>query len=194
SDRIAGLVGAKLTVTAGFLLIAGGLAVGSKTGVHSGDAMIGGWMAVVGAGMGLGMATSASAALVELPEERSGIRSAIMQAINKTGAPFGAAVLGSVLSSVYLSHLRTTGLSPDATREARGSVFGGLAVAHDTDSHALLANVQDAFAHGLDQALLISGAVALVGAVAAFLFLPKATTKPELEDPRRARMTAARVS
>jgi EmrB/QacA subfamily drug resistance transporter len=193
SDQVARRVGAKLTVSAGFLLIAVGLAVGSKTRVHSDEAMIGGWMTLVGAGMGLVMATSASAALAELPEEGSGIGSAIMQAINKTGAPFGAAVLGSVLSAAYLSHLHPTGLPPDTTREVRASVFGGLTVAHNTDSPALLANVQNAFAHGLDRALLISGAIALTGALAALLFLPKATAKPALDDPRPANMSMARV-
>ena len=46
-------------------------------------AMIAGWMALVGAGMGLVMATAAPAALVEIPEERSGVGSAVMQAINR---------------------------------------------------------------------------------------------------------------
>ncbi len=184
ADRIARAVGAKLTVTAGFLLIAAALLLGTTTGVHSSGAFIAAWMALVGAGMGLALATAASAALVELPEERAGVGSAVMQAINKVGGPFGAAVLGSVLSAAYLSQLDLTGLPATATREVRESVFGGLAVAQESSSPALLENVQTAFAHGLDRALLVSAAVALAGALLAALFLPRTSTlKPAAEPP-----------
>jgi EmrB/QacA subfamily drug resistance transporter len=184
ADRIAGLVGKKFTVSAGFVLIAAGLAAGSTTGVHSSGARIAAWMALVGAGFGLALATAASAALVELPEERSGVGSAVMQAINKIGGPFGAAVLGSVLSAAYLSKLRLGGLSAPAASEVRESVFGGLAVAHQTNSAALLHTVQAAFTHGLDQALLVSAGVALAGALLALLFLPRTSTlTPVAEQP-----------
>jgi MFS transporter, DHA2 family, multidrug resistance protein len=184
ADRIVRAVGAKLTVTAGFLLIAAALLLGARTGVHSSGEFIATWLALVGAGMGLALATAASAALVELPEERSGVGSAVMQAINKIGGPFGAAVLGSVLSAAYLSQLDLTRLPATATREVRGSVFGGLAVAHTRNSPALLENVQAAFTHGLDQALLVSAGVALAGALLAALFLPRTSTvKPAAERP-----------
>jgi Na+/melibiose symporter-like transporter len=176
ADRIARAIGAKLTVTVGFVLIAAGLGLGATTAVHSSEAMIATWTALVGAGLGLVMATAASAALVELPEERSGVGSAVMQAINKVGAPFGAAVLGSVLSAAYLSRLDLTGLSAPGAHEARGSVFGGLAVAHQARSSRLLDSVEAAFTHGLDRALLVSAAIALLGALLAALFLPRART------------------
>jgi DHA2 family multidrug resistance protein-like MFS transporter len=182
ADWIARLIGAKLTVAAGFGVIAAGLLAGATTGVHSSGAMIAAWMALVGAGMGLVFATSASAALVEVPEERSGVGSAVMQAVNKTGGPFGAALLGSVVSAAYLSHLHLAGLSAPAARELRDSVFGGLAIAHQAGSHALLVNVRAAFTHGLDEALLVSAAVALAGAVLALVFLPGATARAERTD------------
>jgi MFS family permease len=184
SERVARLLGAKLAVAAGFLVIAGGLLLGARTGVHSGDSAIAAWMALVGAGMGLAFAVAASAAVVELPEERSGVGSAVMQAINKTGAPFGAAVLGSVLSGAYLSRLDLAGLRPDAAHEVRQSVFGGLAVAGETRSPGLLQTVQAAFVHGLDRALFVSACVALAGAILALLFLPHGrTVTPAAERP-----------
>jgi EmrB/QacA subfamily drug resistance transporter len=179
ADRLARSIGAKLTVTVGFLLIAAGLALGTTTAVHSSGSIIATWMALVGAGMGLVMATAASAALVELPEERSGVGSAVMQAINKVGAPFGAAVLGSILSAAYVSQLDLTGLSAPDAHEARESVFGGLAVAHQATSSKLLGSVEAAFTHGLDQSLLVSAGVALAGAVLAALFLPSTSALTE---------------
>jgi DHA2 family multidrug resistance protein-like MFS transporter len=175
ADRIARRVGAKLTVAAGFLLLAAGLLLGTGTGIDSGGGFVAAWMALVGAGMGVTMATTASAALAELPEERSGVGSAVMQALNKTGGPLGSAILGSALTTAYLAHLDASGLPAPAADEIRQSIFGGVAVAHQTHSPTLLHSVRAAFTHGLDDALLISAGIALAGAVLALLFLPRTT-------------------
>ena len=181
--QIAHLIGAKFTVTAGFALIAAGLLIGTTTGVHSSATMIAAWMALVGAGMGLALATASSAALVELSEERSGVGSAVMQAINKVGGPLGAAVLGSVISAAYLSQLHLAGLTAATAAEARQSVFGGVAAAHQAHSPALLHAVEAAFTLGLDQALLVSAGVALAGALLALLFLPRTNAPEGAEQP-----------
>jgi MFS transporter, DHA2 family, multidrug resistance protein len=173
ADRIARVVGAKLTVGAGFTLLAAGLLVGAGTGISSGGGFVAVWMALVGVGMGITMATTASAALAELPEERSGVGSAVMQALNKTGGPLGSAILGSALTAAYLAHLDLSGLPTPAADEIRRSVFGGVAVAGQTHSQALLHSVQAAFTQGLDEALVISAGIALAGAILALLFLPR---------------------
>jgi DHA2 family multidrug resistance protein-like MFS transporter len=173
ADRVARLLGAKITVMLGFAILAAGLLLGSGTGVGSSASFVAAWMLVVGLGMGLALATAASAALSELPEERSGVGSAVLQAINKLGAPFGAAVLGSIVSSAYLAHLDTSDLPDAAARTAQQSVFSGVAVAHETGSSLLLDSVRTAFAYGLDKALLLTAGVALAGALLAALFLPR---------------------
>jgi len=176
ADRLSRRVGAKTVTTTGFLILTVGLAVGSRTSTSSGDAFIAIWMALVGVGMGLSMATAASAALVELPQERGGIGSAVMQALNKTGAPLGAAILGSALTSVYLARLHLTGLSAALAAAVRHSVFGGVAVAAQLHSQPLLSNVRDAFAAGVDEALLISAGIAMIGALLSLGFLPNLVT------------------
>ncbi|MGO9029172.1 MAG: MFS transporter [Acidimicrobiales bacterium] len=172
--RLASLVGAKIAVAIGFVLLAVGLFIGSTTTVESSGLFVLTWMGIVGLGMGIAMATSSSAALVELSEEHSGVGSAVLQAVNKTGAPFGTAILGSVLSAGYLAHLSLSGLPGPAAAAVRQSVFGGVAVAQQLHSAALLASVRAAFVHGMDRALLVSASIALGGAVLAVLFLPKA--------------------
>ncbi len=173
ADRIAHLVGTKITVAAGFAILATGLLIGARTGVRSSGLLIAGWMALVGFGLGLALATSMSAALAELSAERSGVGSAALQAINKLGGPLGVAILGSVLSTAYLARLVTTGLPPAAATAARQSIFGAVAVAGKIDSPALLISAQQAFVHGMDLALLVSGIVALVGVALTLLFLPQ---------------------
>ncbi|MGA7988558.1 MAG: MFS transporter, partial [Candidatus Dormiibacterota bacterium] len=120
-----------------------------------------------------------SAALVELSEERSGVGSAVLQAVNKTGAPFGTAILGSVLSTLYLSHLALRGLAPPLAAAVRRSVFGGVGVAQQLGSSALLRSVRVAFVSGMDEALLVSAGIAIVGLVLTLLFLPRSNRLQE---------------
>jgi len=137
------------------------------------------WMAIVGVGMGLALSTATSAALVELSEERSGVGSAVLQAVNKVGGPFGTAILGSVLSSLYLSHLVVTGLAAPAAAAVRQSIFGGVAVAQQIGSTALLHSVRSAFVSGMDAALLVSAGIAVVGLLLTLLFLPRSNALAE---------------
>jgi Na+/melibiose symporter-like transporter len=171
--RAVQVVGAKVAVAAGFALLAAGLFLGSLTSVGSSSLFVVMWMVVAGIGTGIAMTTAMSAALVELSEEKSGVGAAVLQAVNKTGGPFGIAVLGSVLSAGYLSHLDLSGLSATAAAAARQSVFGGVAVARKIHSASLLKSVEAAFVHGMDQALLVSAGIAVVGAVLTAAFLPK---------------------
>jgi MFS transporter, DHA2 family, multidrug resistance protein len=172
ADRVARALGAKLTVCIGFAALATGLAAGSGTKVGSSDGFVAAWMALVGAGMGLALATASSAALSHLSDERSGIGSAVLQAVNKTGGPLGTAVLGSILSAGYLAGLHVAGLPPAAAHAAEQSIFGAVAVAHRIGSQALLESARVAFVHGMDRSLMVSAGIAIAGAVLALLFLP----------------------
>jgi hypothetical protein len=96
----------------------------------------------------------------------------VQQALRNTGAPLGSAVLGSALTSAYVSRLGLAGLSPAATHAARRSVFGGVAVARALKSASLLASVRAAFVHGMDVALLVSLGFAVAGIVLTLIFMP----------------------
>jgi len=187
--QIARLAGAKITVAAGFTLLTAGLLAGATTSVGASGLFVAAWMAVAGTGTGLAMATATSAALGELTEEHSGVGSAVLQAVNKAGGPFGIAILGSVLSAGYLARLDVTGLSAPIAAAVRQSVFGGVAVARQIGSAPLLTSVQAAFVHGMDLALLVSAGVSLAGVALTLSFLPGssvpqiATLAPADEEP-----------
>jgi MFS transporter, DHA2 family, multidrug resistance protein len=178
ADRVARRLGAKVTVAAGFLVLAAGLALGASTRVDSSPAFVAVWMALVGVGMGLALATASSAALSQIEQERSGIASAVLQAVNKTGGPLGAAVLGSILTAGYLAGLDATGLPPAAAGAARESIFGAVAVAGRLHSPALLESARAAFVHGMDRSLVVCVGIALAGTVLALLFLPGRERRP----------------
>ncbi len=172
ADRIAHVVGAKITVALGFTLLAAGLLLGATTGVGSSGGFIAAWMALVGAGMGLALATATSAALSVLSQERSGVGSAVMQALQKVGGPFGAAILGSVLLSTYQAQLHLAGLPAAVANVVKESLFGGLAVAQQLGSAPLLASVRTAFVQGMDVSLVVAAGIAVAGFVLTLAFLP----------------------
>jgi Na+/melibiose symporter-like transporter len=183
ASRIVGLVGAKVAVTAGFVLLAAGLVAGAMTSVSSGGLYVAAWLAVAGLGTGIAMATAMSAALVELSADKSGVGSAVLQAVNKTGGPLGIAILGSVLSAGYLARLHLSGLPPAAAATVRQSVFGGVAVASKLHSAALLASVRAAFVHGMDLSLAVSAGIAVAGVVLTVIFLPASNAPNKTVQP-----------
>jgi MFS transporter, DHA2 family, multidrug resistance protein len=182
ADRIAARLGPKITVALGFAVLAAGMAAGGTMTVTTGDAFIAAWTFVIGIGAGLCLATAASAALVELPADRSGVGSGLMQAVQKLGPAFGATILGSVLNSTYQAQLNLTGLPAPAAEAVKKSVFGGIAVAHQLGSPALLDSVRSAFVAGMDNGLRVSAAIAVAGAVLALAVFPR-RAKARVESP-----------
>lgn len=175
ADRLAERIGAKLTVATGFAITTGGLLVASMTGLDSSPWFVAAWQVTIGFGMGIGFATAASAALKTVPSEQSGVGSALLQAMQKVGAPFGSAILGSVLVTVYQSNLNLTGVPAGLTGVVKQSVFAGVAVAQKVHSAALLESVRNAFVQGMDAAMLVSAGIAALATLLALIFLPGRT-------------------
>jgi MFS transporter, DHA2 family, multidrug resistance protein len=173
ANRLARLLGAKMMVALGFALVAAGMLIGATTTVSSGDGFIAAWMTLGGLGLGITFATAAAAALAEIPTERSGVGSAVMQALQKMGGPFGTAILGSVLSTAYLNHLHLAGLPAAVASAVRGSLFGGIAVAAKLHSPSLLNMVHNAFVSGMDASLVVAAGIAGGGLILTLIFLPQ---------------------
>ena len=172
ADRVAERAGPRAAIAAGFAVTAAGLGLAATTRVDSGPWFVAAWMAVVGFGMGIGFATAASAALKAVPADRSGVASALIQAMQKVGAPLGSAIFGSVLVTVYQANLQLGGLPGPAADAVRKSVFAGVAVAGQLHSPTLVASVRQAFVRGMDSALLVSAAIAVLAIVVALMFMP----------------------
>lgn len=189
ADRLARHLGGRWSVAGGCALLAAGLALGAETRVGTGGLFAATWMALAGVGLGIAMTTAASGALVELSAERSGVGAAVLQALKNLGGPFGAAVLGSVLQSAYRAGVAAGGLPPAMVAAVRQSVFAGVVAARALGSADLLRAVRAAFVAGLDHALWVSAAVALVGVGLALAFFPggmsPALPPQPASDPRR---------
>lgn len=186
ADRLADRIGAKITVAIGFVILACALVLTTATTATSGYGLAATWCALGGLGAGLALATASSAALAAITEERAGVASALMQAVQKLGTPLAAAILGSVLNSGYADGLTLAGLPAQAADAVRESVFAGVAVAGQLGDPALLAEVRTAFVAGLDQLAWVAAAVTVLGAVLTLLFLPARATRVATTTPRPA--------
>lgn len=182
ADRVAAWAGPKLTVAAGFAVIVVGLLLGATTSTSSTAAFTATWMAITGLGMGIAFATAASAALQTVPADRSGVASALVQALQKVGAPLGSAVLGSVLVTFYHGRLDVGALPAPLAAAVRQSVFAGIAVAARLHSPQLADQVRGAFLAGMDASFVVSAAVAALALVLALAFLPGRRREP-VADP-----------
>jgi DHA2 family multidrug resistance protein-like MFS transporter len=172
ADRIAARAGAKLTVAAGFVLLAAGLALGATTSPSSGTGFLSLWTPPVGLGMGVALATASAAALGALSAERAGVGSAVIQAANKVGAPIAAALLGSVLNATYRGQLDLAGVPGPVAAAVRDSVFAGVEAARRLGSLSLQGSVRAAFVDGMDVMLWVCAAIAVAGVALALIFLP----------------------
>ena len=176
------LASVKGLVAVGFTIMTVTLGVGATTTVSSGTGFAAAWFAVFGLGLGLAMPQTMNAALSALSAERSGAGSALISAMRQVGATIGVAVLGTVLLSVYRSHLVVTGLPDAAAAAAKSSVVAGVAVAQKTGSAPLLDSVRHAFVAGMDTMLWVCAGIALVSAILAILFLPRRADGTEVAD------------
>ncbi|HEY2794868.1 MAG TPA: DHA2 family efflux MFS transporter permease subunit, partial [Micromonosporaceae bacterium] len=134
ADRMARRVGAGILVAIGYALLAAGMFVGATTGARSGYGFVAGWLALAGLGMGFALPVAMNAALSALSAERSGVGSALIQAIRQVGGAIGVAILGTVLNSAYRDRVDVGHLPAAVAGTVRGGVSSGVAVAHGIPS------------------------------------------------------------
>jgi hypothetical protein len=177
SAHVAARTGAKVVVTAGLLVVAGGLAWLSQAGVDWGFWHVAGPLALMGVGIGLAMAPATDAIMGSLPIEHASVGSAVNDTNRIVGGALGVAVLGSLLSSGYRGGMdaATHGLPAPAAGAAQDSVAGAFAVAHQVGGaggRALQAAASSAFVDAMSTATLVAAGAAVAGALVALLWLP----------------------
>ena len=120
-------------------------------------------------GMGNVMAPGTRSVMSAVPEAKAGVGSAMNDLNRQVAGALGVAVIGSISSSVYSSHVEsaTAGLSPEAAHAATDSIGGAAGVAAQLPAgagDALMAAANGAFTDALGLALLVGSAVTLMGA------------------------------
>jgi EmrB/QacA subfamily drug resistance transporter len=172
-------LGARLTIAAGLLLVAGGLWQVSGASLETTYAGTVAGMALVGLGAGLVIPSATGSVMGSLPDDHTGVGAGTNGAFLQTGGALGVAVIGSLLSTRYQSDmtgaLASMPIPPAIEQTVLGSVGAALVVAAQLGGAAgvqLSHAARDAFISGMDLGLRVGAIVALAGAAIALRVLP----------------------
>jgi MFS family permease len=158
----------------GLTLVAAGLATIAQAGVHTPYGLMAGGLVLLGVGMGAAMTPATSAITEALPPAQQGVGSALNDLSREVGGATGIAVIGSVLTSTYSSHVNLTGLSTRVAAEVKSSYATASRFGAEVSDRA-----HTAFVTAMHLALLTGATAALLAALATFVLLgrrrPKAT-------------------
>ncbi len=193
SAKLVEVVGTKLVVGSGMGTAAVGLLLTSRLSPADGYGPVALAMVVLALGMALVMAPATEAIMGSLPPAKAGVGSAVNDTTRELGGALGVAVLGSILSSAYATNV-AEGLAgtaaPDEVQAAAGESLGvAIAVANQIGGETgqrLAAVAQQGFLDAMGSSLLVAAAVAGIGSVLTYVFLPSrakvAAVEPEVLD------------
>jgi DHA2 family multidrug resistance protein-like MFS transporter len=172
--------GSKAVVGAGLAVMSAGFVLAAQLDVDTpylGLTVVS--MVVIAIGLGLATGPATESIMGALPQEKAGVGSAVNDTTRELGGTLGVAVVGSVFASLYGSRvvddLSAAGVPAEVLESARTSLGAALASAQSlpgTLATEVVQGAQAAFIDGLAAGSLVAAAVAAVGAVLAFAFLP----------------------
>jgi EmrB/QacA subfamily drug resistance transporter len=188
--RLALRWGPRRVVSSGLFVMAAGLGLASTLDADTayvGPVIVS--MALLAIGLSLVTAPATEAVMSSLPRERAGAGAAVNDTTRELGGTLGVAVVGSVFASVYGprigEYLGQFPVPAEAVDAARESVAAALAVAAQAPAElqgSFADAASDAFVRGMSLGSLVAAGVALVGGIAAALFLPGRVSAEEAVD------------
>jgi MFS family permease len=178
APRLADRVGARTVVGAGFACMVVGFVLMSRLGVasHYPDFLLA--LLIFSGGLGLSATPATNAIVSALPAEKQGVASAVNDVTRELGSAIGIALLGSLFTGNYHSHLAglPSALPPIAVAAIRQSPAAGVAVATDPRLGAARPIVERtvhlAFLNGMEHAFVAGAVASVVGLVYAVTRMP----------------------
>ena len=113
----------------------------------------------------------------DVPPERAGAASGVSETSFEFGAALGVAVLGSIVSAVYRTHVNEAslpGIAPDVVERARETLGAAIEIAkgfHDETRTLMESVARDAFARSFRAASLVSAVLGLTAALVCAVFM-----------------------
>jgi Na+/melibiose symporter-like transporter len=154
-------LGTRAACAAGLALMAAALLVLSQLTATSGYWLLAAGLIPLGVGMGLATTPATSGITSALPAAQQGVASALNDLSREVGGAVGIAVLASILTAGYRSHLQLAHLPAAQAGQARSSV----AVAARMGG-TVAAQAHGAFADGMHLALYIAAGIVIAAAAA----------------------------
>jgi EmrB/QacA subfamily drug resistance transporter len=158
--------GTRTVCAGGLTLVAAGLAVIAQAGTDTPYALMAGGLVVLGIGMGAAMTPATSAITEALPRAQQGVGSALNDLSREVGGAIGIAVIGSILTTTYASHVKVTGLSSSVATEVKASYAAASRMGSEISGRS-----HTAFVTAMHAALLTGAAAALLAAIATLVLL-----------------------
>lgn len=184
SPRLAEKWSARRVVSVGVLLVTAGLLTMSFVQPMTSYPYVGLALGITGIGMGLTLPQATNAVLSCVPRERSGMGSAVNDAVSELGGSFGVAILGGILAFFYRSRIDqaiesagegASGISQQALDAVRESLASAMVLIGQLPPEAVGPAkdiVAAAFVSGMGWALVIGAGITLLGALLAWRFFP----------------------
>jgi len=161
SNLVVRRIGSKLVVAFGLSVVGASLALFVTLTPHSTMLHVIGITVLLALGMGNVMAPATESIMGSLPRDKAGVGSAVNDTTRQVGGAVGVAVVGSVLSSRYVSLL---------ARAAHGTpIPAGLP---SPAGSALAASAGASFTSAMHTAVALAAVVAFAGALEVLIFLP----------------------
>jgi EmrB/QacA subfamily drug resistance transporter len=169
AGRLADRVGPRPLMTFGLSAVSGALFWQSHITVTSGySALLPGFV-LMGVGMAFVMSPMSTAAMNSVAQAKAGVASGILSMNRMVGGTFGVAVLGAMVATLGRSKIDQ--LLPALPASARAQLAAGLGsggAPHGVPAQIVEAG-RSAFVYALHYGLLLGSAVALLGAVTAWV-------------------------
>jgi MFS transporter, DHA2 family, multidrug resistance protein len=165
-------------VTAGLLLLSNLLSITLLWTVDIPYWPLGVWFFFVALAMGWVTGPATDSVMGAVPEEKSGVASAMNDVTRQVAGALGTAVIGSLITSLYASRIgdSVAQLPEQARVAAEDSVGQANAVAAHlpaAEGARLTDAAADAFTHALGIGFSVAGLAALLAAIAVKLWLPE---------------------
>jgi MFS family permease len=184
--RLVDRLGTRALVVAGLSLLGASFGWIAMSSTFTPYTTIVAQMALMGTGLGLTTAPATESILNVLPPAKAGIGSAVNDATREAGGTLGVAIIGSVFSSIYGTHLANTSFATlpkhvaASARDSVGAALSAAAQAPASVQHRLYTDVNASFMSGQHVACLVAAGVCLLGAAGALL-LPGRRAVPEMQ-------------
>lgn len=184
SPRLAQRFGTRRMVVIGLAVVTLGMTLFSTLARDTHYAWVGATFAFVGIGLGLTLPQATNGVLAAVPSERSGMGSAVNDAMAELGGSLGVAILGASMAITYRQNIESAiaaagenalMLPPQALAAARESLAAASIEARVMPSEfssVFLSVTGDAFVAGMTWALFIGAGITALGVLLAWRRFP----------------------
>jgi EmrB/QacA subfamily drug resistance transporter len=183
SARFVERLGTKRVLGTGLLIVSLSLVLLARLGTDSSALEVILVTMVMGSGMANVMAPATESVMGSLPREKAGVGSAVNDTTRQMGGAIGVALLGSLMSSRYGTHidsgLADSGLSASVLDRIGGNIQAGVSIGRDTGGplgDQIVTVARDSFMSGMHLAVFVAAGIVALAAVGVFKWLPARAT------------------